>query len=91
MSEEKLTFKKKFLFGLSAFPDQLTYQIFQFLIFTFYFTVVKIPLLFMIITYVFWGIWNVGVYGMQLTIQCSEHSRKGQNIEESGEKEGFIY
>ncbi|MHA1104505.1 MAG: MFS transporter [Promethearchaeota archaeon] len=58
MSEEKLTFKKKFLFGLSAFPDQLTYQIFQFLIFTFYFTVVKIPLLFMIITYVFWGIWN---------------------------------
>jgi len=58
MSEEKLTFKKKFLFGLSAFPDQLTYQIFQFLIFTFYFTVVKIPLTLMIITYVIWGIWN---------------------------------
>ncbi len=58
MSEEKLTFKKKFLFGLSAFPDQLTYQIFQFLIFTFYFTVVKIPLPLMIITYVIWGIWN---------------------------------
>jgi len=58
MSEEKLTFKKKFLFGLSAFPDQLTYQIFQFLIFTFYFTVVRIPLTLMIITYVIWGIWN---------------------------------
>ena len=58
MSEEKLTFKKKFLFGLSAFPDQLTYQIFQFLIFTFYFTVVEIPLTLMIITYVLWGIWN---------------------------------
>ena len=58
MSEEKLTFKKKFLFGLSAFPDQLTYQIFQFLIFTFYFTVVKIPLPLMIITYILWGIWN---------------------------------
>ncbi|MHA1471622.1 MAG: MFS transporter [Promethearchaeota archaeon] len=58
MSEEKLTFKKKFLFGLSAFPDQLTYQIFQFLIFTFYFTVVKIPLPLMIITYVLWGVWN---------------------------------
>jgi GPH family glycoside/pentoside/hexuronide:cation symporter len=58
MSEEKLTFKKKFLFGLSAFPDQLTYQIFQFLIFTFYFTVIKIPLTLMIITYVIWGIWN---------------------------------
>ena len=58
MSEEKLTFKKKFLFGLSAFPDQLTYQIFQFLIFTFYFTVVLIPLDLMIITYIIWGIWN---------------------------------
>ncbi len=58
MSEEKLTFKKKFLFGLSAFPDQLTYQIFQFLIFTFYFTVIKIPLILMITTYVIWGIWN---------------------------------
>ncbi len=58
MSEEKLTFKKKFLFGLSAFPDQLTYQIFQFLIFTFYFTVIKIPLTLMIITYIIWGIWN---------------------------------
>jgi len=58
MSEKKLTFKKKFLFGLSAFPDQLTYQIFQFLIFTFYFTVIKIPLDLMIITYVLWGIWN---------------------------------
>lgn len=58
MSEEKLTFKKKFLFGLSAFPDQLTYQIFQFLIFTFYFTVVLIPLDLMIVTYVIWGVWN---------------------------------
>ncbi len=58
MSEEKLTSKKKFLFGLSAFPDQLTYQIFQFLIFTFYFTVVLIPMDLMIITYVIWGIWN---------------------------------
>ena len=58
MSEEKLTLKKKFLFGLSAFPDQLTYQIFQFLIFTFYFTVVKIPLTLIIITYKILGIWN---------------------------------
>ena len=58
MSEESLTFKKKFLFGLSSFPDQFTYQIFQFLIFTFYFTVIKIPLTSMVIGYVIWGIWN---------------------------------
>ncbi len=58
MSEEKLPFKEKFLFGLSAIPDQLTYQIFQFLIFTFYFTVVQIPTSLMILGYVIWGIWN---------------------------------
>jgi GPH family glycoside/pentoside/hexuronide:cation symporter len=58
MSEEKLPFKEKFLFGLSAIPDQLTYQIFQFLIFTFYFTVIGIPTPLMILGYVIWGIWN---------------------------------
>lgn len=58
MSEEKISFKEKFLFGLSAIPDQLTYQIFQFLIFTFYFTVVGIPTPLMILGYVLWGIWN---------------------------------
>ncbi|MFW9943093.1 MAG: MFS transporter [Candidatus Thorarchaeota archaeon] len=58
MSEEPLTTKEKFLFGLSSFPDQFTYQIFQFLIFTFYFTVVKIPTLMMLTAYILWGIWN---------------------------------
>ena len=58
MSEETVPFKEKFLFGLSAIPDQLTYQIFQFLIFTFYFTVVRIPTPLMILGYVLWGIWN---------------------------------
>jgi len=58
MSEEPLTSKEKFLFGLSSFPDQFTYQIFQFLIFTFYFTVIKIPTVLMLTAYILWGIWN---------------------------------
>jgi GPH family glycoside/pentoside/hexuronide:cation symporter len=58
MSEEKVPLKEKLLFGLSAIPDQLTYQIFQFLIFTFYFTVVGIPTTLMILGYVLWGVWN---------------------------------
>ncbi|MFX0030378.1 MAG: MFS transporter, partial [Candidatus Hermodarchaeota archaeon] len=58
MSEETLTSKEKFLFGLSSFPDQFTYQIFQFLIFTFYFTVVGIPTPLMLTAYILWGIWN---------------------------------
>jgi GPH family glycoside/pentoside/hexuronide:cation symporter len=58
MSEETVPFKEKFLFGLSAIPDQLTYQIFQFLIFTFYFTVIRIPTPLMILGYILWGVWN---------------------------------
>ncbi|MFX1326437.1 MAG: MFS transporter [Promethearchaeota archaeon] len=58
MSEEPLTTKTKFLFGLSSFPDQFTYQIFQFLIFTFYFTVIRIPTPLMLTAYILWGIWN---------------------------------
>ncbi|MBD3195029.1 MAG: MFS transporter [Candidatus Lokiarchaeota archaeon] len=56
--EDTVPFKQKLFFGLSAIPDQLTYQVFQFLIFTFYFTVVKIELNYMLIAYVIWGIWN---------------------------------
>jgi len=56
--EEIIPLKEKIFFGLSAIPDQLTYQIFQFLIFTFYFTVIKIELNYMLIAYVVWGIWN---------------------------------
>ncbi|MFX1374607.1 MAG: MFS transporter [Promethearchaeota archaeon] len=58
MSEEPLSTKEKFLFGLSSFPDQFTYQIFQFLIFSFYFTVVRIPTTMMLVAYILWGIWN---------------------------------
>ncbi|MHA1893540.1 MAG: MFS transporter [Candidatus Helarchaeota archaeon] len=52
------TNKTKVIFGLSAIPDQLTYQAFSFLIFTYYFTVVKINMIQMWIAYVIWGIWN---------------------------------
>lgn len=58
MSEGPLKFKEKFLFGISAIPDQLTYQVFQFLVFTFYFTVVRLPLILVTTGYIIWGIWN---------------------------------
>ncbi|MBD3253544.1 MAG: MFS transporter [Candidatus Lokiarchaeota archaeon] len=58
MSEEPLKLKEKFLFGISAIPDQLTYQVFQFLIFTYYFTVVRLPLVLIVSAYIIWGVWN---------------------------------
>jgi len=58
MSEEPKSLKKKLLFGLSAFPDQLTYQAFTVLVFTFYFAVVGINIFLMWMAFVAWGIWN---------------------------------
>jgi len=58
MSKKSTGIKRRFLFGISAIPDQLTYQIFQFLIFTFYFTVVRLPLVLLVTGYIIWGIWN---------------------------------
>lgn len=58
MSEEPKSLKKKLLFSLSAFPDQLTYQAFTILIFTYYFAVVGIPIFQMWLAFVAWGIWN---------------------------------
>ncbi len=58
MSEDTLGLKDKFCFGLSAVPDQLTYQAFQFLIFTFYFTVIGLDITMMLLIYILWGIWN---------------------------------
>ncbi len=57
MNEPK-SLKKRFLFGLSAFPDQLTYQAFTILVFTFYFAVVGIDIMLMMIAFIIWGIWN---------------------------------
>ena len=58
MSKQSTGFKRRFLFGISAVPDQLTYQIFQFLIFTFYFTVVRLPFEYLATGYIIWGVWN---------------------------------
>ncbi len=49
---------KKAIFALSAFPDQLTYQAFTVLVFTFYFAVVGINIFLMWMAFVAWGVWN---------------------------------
>ncbi|TFG27771.1 MAG: MFS transporter [Promethearchaeota archaeon] len=58
MSEERKTLKTKLFFALNGFPDQMTYQVFSFLVFTYYFAVVGIPIFQMWIAFVIWGLWN---------------------------------
>lgn len=59
MSEIKVPLKERILFGLNAFPDQMTYQAFTIYVFTFYFAVVGLSMLEMWIGFVLWGIWNM--------------------------------
>jgi len=57
-NENKSSFKKKILFGLSAIPDQLTYQSFTFLVFTFYYSIIGLDMDQLWIGFIVWGIWN---------------------------------
>ena len=59
MSERKLPFMKKFLFGISAIPDQMTYQAFTLYVFTFYFAVVGLSLTQVWIGFIIWAVWNM--------------------------------
>lgn len=59
MSERNISLKEKILFGLSGFPDQLTYQAFTIYVFTFYFAVVGLSMLEMWVGFALWGIWNM--------------------------------
>ena len=59
MSERELSLKERVLFGLSAFPDQLTYQAFTIYVFTFYFAVVGLSMQELWIGFVLWGVWNM--------------------------------
>lgn len=56
---EKVSLKKRLLFGLSAFPDQLSYQAFTIYVFTFYFAVVGLNWIEIWIGFAIWGIWNM--------------------------------
>ncbi|MFX0070650.1 MAG: MFS transporter [Candidatus Hermodarchaeota archaeon] len=58
MSEEKKSKKTKIFYALNGFPDLMTYQAFSFLVFTYYFAVVGIPIIQMWIAFIVWGLWN---------------------------------
>lgn len=56
--EEIYSTKKRAFFGLGAIPDQLTYQAFTLLVFSYYFAVVGLNVLLVTAAYVVWGFWN---------------------------------
>jgi len=58
IGEEKVPLKERILFGLSAIPDQTTYQGFSLLVFTFYFSVINLRD-WVWVGFIIWTIWNM--------------------------------
>jgi len=52
------TRKQKILFGISAIPDQMTYQAFNLFVFTYYFAVVGLGTIPVMIGFIVWSLWN---------------------------------
>ena len=55
---QKVSLGKRIAFAVGEVGDNTAMQTFSFLIFTFYFTVVKVPILWMIPVFIIWSLWN---------------------------------
>ena len=56
--EWEADWKTKIAFSLGEVGDGVAYQTFAFLIFTFYFTIVKLPILWISAGFIIWSFWN---------------------------------
>jgi Na+/melibiose symporter-like transporter len=55
---QKITERMRFSFAIGEVGDNVALNIFQFLVFTFYFTVVKLPVLWISLAFILWSLWN---------------------------------
>ncbi len=56
--ETDMPLRTKVFFSLGEVGDNVAYQTFSFLVFTFYFTVIKLPVLWISVGFILWAIWN---------------------------------
>ena len=56
--EEKITSRTRLAFATGEIGDNVAYQTFSFLIFTFYFTVVGLSVLWISLGFIIWSFWN---------------------------------
>lgn len=56
--EWKASIRKKMAFSFGEVGDGVAYQTFSFLIFVFYFTIVKLPVLWISVGFIIWSFWN---------------------------------
>jgi Na+/melibiose symporter-like transporter len=55
---QKITERMRVSFAIGEVGDNVALNIFQFLVFTFYFTVVKLPVLWISLAFILWSLWN---------------------------------
>jgi GPH family glycoside/pentoside/hexuronide:cation symporter len=55
---ERYDFKTRLAFSIGEITDTVAYQGFQVLVFVFYFSVVKLPVIWISIGFVLWSVWN---------------------------------
>ncbi len=76
----KITEKMRVAFALGEVGDNVALNIFQFLVFTFYFTVVKLPVLWISLGFILWSVWNAINDPMIGYLSDKTRSKRGRRV-----------
>ena len=57
-SEDRYSHKKAFFYSFGSLADVTVYKMFTFLIFTFYYAVMKVNVILLTIGYILWSFWS---------------------------------
>ncbi|MBD3255322.1 MAG: MFS transporter [Candidatus Lokiarchaeota archaeon] len=79
-SEEGYSSKKAVAFSFGQVADVTAYQSFVFLVFTFYFTIIGLPVLFISLGFMIWSVWNAINDPMLGYISDRTHTRFGRRL-----------
>jgi len=77
---QKVTERMRVAFALGEVGDNVALNIFQFLIFTFYFCVVKLPVLWISLGFVLWSVWNAFNDPMIGYLSDRTKSKRGRRV-----------
>ncbi|MFX0165439.1 MAG: MFS transporter [Candidatus Hodarchaeota archaeon] len=79
-SEESFSFKKAASYSTGQIADQAAYQTFTFLVFTFYYTVIKLNITYITIGFIIWAVWNSFNDPMLGYLSDRTHTRFGRRL-----------